>query len=144
MSHPPTIRCPGCGWPLARVLPDRRVLLSPVAEPVIPDLKKAEDEPYLDDEVVQEARARGFVSWVFRTLAVIGVGLLALLAAVAFGSSTSRRTFAAEFTSASRLAPGDDVAEDGPDPRPVVVGGGPDRPHPPVCPSTASRRRGAR
>jgi hypothetical protein len=37
------------------------------------------------DEVVQEARARGYVSWVFRTLAVIGVGLLALLAAVAFG-----------------------------------------------------------
>lgn len=32
------IRCPGCGWPIARVLPDRRVELSPVAEAVtLPD-----------------------------------------------------------------------------------------------------------
>ena len=43
------------------------------------------------DEVVQEAPVRGYVSWVFRTLAVIGVGLLALLAALALGYAGAHR-----------------------------------------------------
>jgi hypothetical protein len=37
------------------------------------------------DEIAQEARAQGYVSRVFRTLAVIGVGVVAVLAAVALG-----------------------------------------------------------
>jgi hypothetical protein len=41
------------------------------------------------DEVVQEARAQGCVSRAFRTLAVIGVGLLAVLAAAALGYAST-------------------------------------------------------